>query len=230
MLSNYDVSTRLLPYAGISLTTWNGVPIASGASAEFILPIATFIDSCKLRATALNQPFKFRIYFTSTNGGIDTPASLSVSQMDCWQYGEVWAASIEQYQNNMLKNSVSRWIYQQPVRGLVQSTSNMTANTIYQFQLSALTGLFSSLVFFLQPTPVTYANNRTFTAIQNYQINTASNSLIGQNLSQEISTGIQSLNWPGFILNTVSGIANLYTVNFNIGNAEMVFDKGCQCG
>lgn len=230
LLFNYDESTRLLPAAGIDMSTWNGVPIAAGASAEFLIPLTCFTDSAKFRFSALNQPFRFRGYFTSTNGGCDNAASTSVIQCDVWSYGSVWDQNIEAYQNNMLKNSISRYIYQQPVRCLVQTTSNMQPSTKYQFQISSMTGLFSSLVFFLQSSPISYANNKIYQKIALIELDDSSNTIIGQQLIPEIAQTYQSLQFPGYILNQVNGLQNLYVMNFNIGDSNLVQLQGCQCG
>lgn len=231
LLMNYDESTRLLPGSGININTWNTVQIPASTTQQFYMRLGpNWIEAAKPRLSSLQGgPFRFRIYFSATNGGIDVPANCFVNACNVWSFGQIYSPEIENYQTQKLLSSVYRYIYPQAVRGL-QVSQPLTANTTYQFQLSALTGLFSAIVFYLQPTPITSSNNRTLTAIQNVELHDSSNSLVGQNNTAQLMSSFQSTFWPGYILNNVNGLANYYTMNFGCGTAPLIFNQGCGCG
>ena len=77
----YEDSKRLQVREGINISTYNNdVPLAAGASREYILHIPSFIDATEQNLNSLNDKMLVRIYFQGR--GTDTPSALQLNSCD----------------------------------------------------------------------------------------------------------------------------------------------------
>lgn len=223
---NYDMSTRVLPISSINMATWLGTSIPASTSQTFLVWLPSLVDTMKTRLSSLNQPFRMRMYFSPGNAGIDLPANCNVTSSYMWTAGECWLPEVDAYQNRMLKSSVNRWIFTQPIRGLVQPFT-AAASTQYTYQMSSCVGLFSHLIFYLQVQNPTYAQSRTFQPLQNINLLSSNGSIVGQTVTSDILTSWQNSSFPGYILNQVNGLPNYYVMSFIVGDSSLSATQSC---
>jgi hypothetical protein len=222
----YDGFNRIALASGYS-SSFGGVSLAAGATQEFYLHIPCWLDAASgVKLNALVSPMRLKVYFSSY--GSDTPANVLFQQCDIISRGQLFTPEVEAKQSMIRLRDTLKYTFPYGAR-VMQSFSSMSANSTYDVQLTSFNGAFSEMFVVIRAAPESYANRTTFNPVLSLQLLDQNSTIVGIEMTDLLLRSHQTLNYPGWILNTTNGVQGLYVISFITGSALNV-QNGNQTG
>jgi hypothetical protein len=181
MLGNLFMSReefeQLYSYLGFASTSYatTGDSVANGASKIYYIPLLHALPAAKLVLAGLNAEVSVRVVMQSstycfTSGSHPTVTDVSLILKGYNEPIKQKRARIAAYQNSLaLKKPYLNWLWH-------RDTQPLTTSAQFTTILSTIKGVIAGLIFTLRSSTVTAANQNTYQAITNFDVQLANGS------------------------------------------------------
>jgi hypothetical protein len=182
--------------------------LAAGTVKTFLIHIPCFIDGISPMLSSIRNGLRFRVFYSANGVQSGAATDLWVTSADCIAYGQQVPGFLE---NREIANRENKCLYYRVLNSVraAQQVVAMNPSSQYDIRLTSATGMSAFLVFVVRAAALTPATINTFVQILSFDLRDSSNTIVGINTTQDLSTEI-SLLFQGDIFN----YKNIYVVPF----------------
>jgi hypothetical protein len=202
-----DYAKRIQTVEGFSVSNYNGIALAAGASQEFVLHIPCWLDAATPKLNSIMDRMLVRVYFSPN--GTDTPTSLYVTSCDILTEGILPYSELEGKETRRKRKDTTNFRFLGGIRAS-QESLQMNPSSQYDIRLTSGSGLCAFLLVVVRANPIAFANINTFVPLSSIELLDKDSVIVGIHSDNVMIQGIVNQAFDGDILN----YKNIYTIPF----------------
>lgn len=213
LFKSQEYIDRIAPVEGLDPVTLNSnLVLTPGQSQKYYLELSESWISAGVKLNTIKNSHTVRVYFNQR--GCDTPADLRVDQLDIIVEGTSLTPQLDSLitKNKMNINQKFRTLYPSITREQI----DMQPNSEYNFQLKSNKGYSAYGVFFIRPSPKTFANLLDFQQISELELRDNNSHQVGISQDDRFNRYVNSSYFVGDLVNK----KNVYVLPFSYDPAS----------